>query len=39
MAALTKSQITTEIATRNNITKKQAEEIIESLVQLAYENA
>ena len=39
MAALTKSQIATEIATRNNITKKQAEEIIESLVQLAYANA
>jgi len=39
MAALTKSEITAEIAARNNITKKQAEEIIESLVQLAYKNA
>ena len=39
MAALTKSEITAEIAAKNNITKKQAEEIIESLVQLAYKNA
>ena len=39
MAALTKSEITAEIATQNNITKKQAEDIIESLVQLAYKNA
>jgi len=39
MAALTKSEITAEIAAQNNITKKQAEEIIESLVQLAYKNA
>ena len=37
--ALTKSQITAEIATRNNITKKQAVEILESIVQLAYKNA
>ena len=39
MAALTKSEITAEIAAQNNITKKQAEEIIESLVQLAYKTA
>ena len=39
MAALTKSEITAEIAAQNNITKKQAEDIIESLVQLAYKNA
>ena len=39
MAALTKSEITADIAAKNNITKKQAEEIIESLVQLAYQNA
>lgn len=39
MAALTKSEITAEIAAKNNITKKQAEEIIESLVQLACQNA
>ena len=37
--ALTKSQIAAEIATKNGITKKQAAEIIESLVQLAYKNA
>ena len=37
--ALTKSQIATEIATKNNITAKAAEEILESIAQLAYENA
>ena len=37
--ALSKSQIATEIATKNGITKKQAAEIIESIVQLAYKNA
>jgi DNA-binding protein HU-beta len=37
--ALTKSQIAAEIATKNNITKKQAAEILESIVQLAYKNA
>lgn len=39
MAALTKSEITAELAAKNNLTKKQAEEFIESLVQLAYANA
>jgi DNA-binding protein HU-beta len=37
--ALTKSQIASEIADKNGITKKQAGEIIESIVQLAYKNA
>jgi DNA-binding protein HU-beta len=37
--ALTKSQIAEEIATKNNITAKAAEEILESIAQLAYENA
>ena len=37
--ALTKSQIAAEIAAKNSITKKQAGEIIESIVQLAYKNA
>jgi DNA-binding protein HU-beta len=37
--ALTKSQITAEIATKNNLSKKQAVEILESIVQLAYKNA
>ena len=37
--ALTKSQITSEIATKSNITKKQAAEILEVIVQLAYKNA
>jgi DNA-binding protein HU-beta len=37
--ALTKSQIAAEIATQNNITKKQAVEILESIVQLAYKHA
>ncbi|HEU5395574.1 MAG TPA: HU family DNA-binding protein, partial [Verrucomicrobiae bacterium] len=37
--ALTKSQIAAELATRNNLTKKQAVEVLESLVQLAYKNA
>jgi DNA-binding protein HU-beta len=37
--ALTKSQIASEIATKNNITKKAAAEILESIVLLAYKNA
>ena len=37
--ALTKSQIAAEIATQNNITKKAAAEILESIAQLAYKNA
>jgi DNA-binding protein HU-beta len=37
--ALTKSQIAAEIATKNNLTKKAAEEILESIAQLAYQNA
>ena len=37
--ALTKSQIAAEIAAQNNLTKKQAAEIIESIVQLAYKHA
>jgi DNA-binding protein HU-beta len=37
--ALTKSQIAAEIATKSNITKKQATEILELIVQIAYKNA
>ena len=37
--ALTKSQIAAELATKNNLTKKQSVEFLESLVQLAYKNA
>ena len=37
--ALTKSQIAAEIATKNNITKKAAEEVLEFIAQLAYKNA
>jgi DNA-binding protein HU-beta len=37
--ALTKSQIAAEIAAQNNLTKKQAAEIIQSIVQLAYKHA
>ena len=37
--ALTKSQIVAELATKNSLSKKQAVEILESLVQLAYKNA
>ncbi len=37
--ALTKSQIAEAIATKNNITKKAAVEILEFIAQLAYENA
>lgn len=37
--ALTKSQIVAELATKNSLSKKQAAEILESLVQLAYKNA
>jgi len=37
--ALTKSQIAAEIATKSNITKKAATEILESIAQLAYKHA
>ena len=37
--ALTKSQIAAEIATKNNISKKAAAEVLESIAQLAYKNA
>ena len=37
--ALTKSQIAAEIATKNNLTKKAAAEILEFIAQLAYKNA
>ena len=37
--ALTKAQIAAELASKNNLTKKQAVEVLESLVQLAYKNA
>ena len=37
--ALTKSQIVAELATKNSLSKKQAAEVLESLVQLAYKNA
>jgi DNA-binding protein HU-beta len=37
--ALTKSQIAAEIAAKNNITEKAAVEVLESIAQLAYENA
>ena len=37
--ALTKSQIVAELATKNSLSKKQAAEILESLVQLAYKHA
>jgi DNA-binding protein HU-beta len=37
--ALTKSQIAAAIATKNNLTEKAAVEILESIAQLAYENA
>jgi DNA-binding protein HU-beta len=37
--ALSKSQIAEEIATKNNITKKAAVEILEFIAQLAYTNA
>jgi DNA-binding protein HU-beta len=37
--ALTKSQIAAEIATKSNITKKAAGEILELIAQLAYKNA
>jgi DNA-binding protein HU-beta len=37
--ALTKSQITAEIATQNNLSKKSAGEILEHLAELAYKNA
>jgi DNA-binding protein HU-beta len=37
--ALTKSQIAAEIATKSNITKKAASEILELIAQLAYKNA
>jgi DNA-binding protein HU-beta len=37
--ALTKSQIVTAIAEKNNLSKKQAVEILEFIVELAYKNA
>jgi DNA-binding protein HU-beta len=37
--ALTKSQIVAAIAEANGLAKKQAGEVLESLVQLAYKNA
>ena len=37
--ALSKSQIAASVAEKNGITKKQASEIIETLVDLAYKNA
>ena len=37
--ALTKSQIAAEIAEKNNITKKQAVEILEFIAETAYKNA
>ncbi|MDB6124044.1 MAG: hup [Pedosphaera sp.] len=37
--ALTKSQITATIAEQNGLTKKQADEILSSIVDLAYKNA
>jgi DNA-binding protein HU-beta len=37
--ALSKSQIAAEIATKNNLTKKTAVEILEFLAELAYKNA
>jgi DNA-binding protein HU-beta len=37
--ALSKSEIATELATKNNITKKAAVEILEHLAELAYKNA
>jgi DNA-binding protein HU-beta len=37
--ALTKSQIVAAIAEKNNLSKKQAVEILESIVELAYKNA
>jgi DNA-binding protein HU-beta len=37
--ALTKSQIASEVAEKNSITKKQAVEILEQLAALAYKHA
>ena len=37
--ALSKSQIAAAIAEKSNITKKQADEILEQIAQLAYKNA
>jgi DNA-binding protein HU-beta len=37
--ALTKSQIADELATKSNITKKAAVEILEFIAELAYKNA
>ena len=37
--ALSKSQITAEVAEQNGITKKQAAEILDRLAQLAYKHA
>jgi DNA-binding protein HU-beta len=37
--ALTKSQIASAVAEKNGLTKKQATEVIASIVELAYKNA
>ena len=37
--ALTKSQIAAEIAAKNNLTKKAAVDVLESIARLAYKNA
>lgn len=37
--ALSKSQLTSAIAEKHSLTKKQADEILTSLVELAYKNA
>ena len=37
--ALSKSQIASEIATKNNITKKAAVQILDFIAELAYQNA
>ena len=37
--ALSKSQIASEIAEKNSLTKKQATEILETISELAYKNA
>ena len=37
--ALTKSQIVEALATKNNLTRKAAVEILETIAQLAYKNA
>src|SRR6267154_1062584 len=37
--ALSKSQVAAEVAEKNNLTKKQAGEILESICELAYKHA